>query len=313
MKKSIFLIALAFLMTPFVWAQPTKEQKQQFKQLRKASHAYIKTEVMPHVKEWRKEFDSKLTPAEKQTIAEVRASLEEGKEAQKALRKELKALHKSGQEPSEQQKAQMQAMKEAHRANMAKLRPVVEAHKAALKEQREANQSYFDGWKKDLDALKQQYVGDLEPERKPRHPEMDREHGERGHRGGKGKGKHGSRRDMGKLKHFFSPKGFLLLDPDKEMPVEGLEMEDRGIEHSIKTFPNPANTSQSLYFELPESSYTHVELLDSQGNTIKTVTDGYRAAGQQQISVGINNLEPGIYFYRVTTDGGTVTKRFVKK
>lgn len=78
-------------------------------------------------------------------------------------------------------------------------------------------------------------------------------------------------------------------------------------------FPNPAMTENTIRFLLNESGKLNVDLIDIQGKMVKNVFNGTQEKGAYVISVDINSLPAGTYFYRLTFNDKTLTQKFVKK
>jgi len=55
-----------------------------------------------------------------------------------------------------------------------------------------------------------------------------------------------------------------------------------------------------------------MEVYDVYGKAVRTVVETCHGASLQT-RINVSNLSAGIYFVRVTTDQGSVTKRFVKQ
>lgn len=83
---------------------------------------------------------------------------------------------------------------------------------------------------------------------------------------------------------------------------------------SIVLYPNPANefvnvecTKNDLQFDIET-----VEVYDVYGKVVRTVERANNDSSEQ-VRINVSNLADGLYFVRVTTDKGAVTKTFVKK
>ncbi len=81
----------------------------------------------------------------------------------------------------------------------------------------------------------------------------------------------------------------------------------------MDVFPNPARTENTIRFLLNESGKLNVDLMDIQGKMVKNVFNGTQEKGAYVISVDINSLPAGTYFYRLTFNDKTLTQKFVKK
>ena len=79
------------------------------------------------------------------------------------------------------------------------------------------------------------------------------------------------------------------------------------LESSVTLFPNPAKEYVDIRVD-GELNVTNMEVFDVYGKLLNTVN-----VIDNPTRINVNNLANGMYFVRVTTDKGTVTKTFVKK
>ena len=80
--------------------------------------------------------------------------------------------------------------------------------------------------------------------------------------------------------------------------------------NSIVLYPNPANDVVNVECTMNNVQMEGIEVIDVYGKVVRTVvgTNNY-----SPIRINVSGLANGMYFVRVTTDAGTVTKSFVKK
>ena len=80
--------------------------------------------------------------------------------------------------------------------------------------------------------------------------------------------------------------------------------------NSISLYPNPANDVVNVQCTMNNVQLEGIEVIDVYGKVVRTIagTDNY-----SPIRINVSGLANGMYFVRVTTDEGTVTKTFVKK
>ncbi|WP_157491149.1 hypothetical protein [Flammeovirga sp. SJP92] len=210
MKKTKVLIlslfALATLTFSFVSvAQQDKKKKRE--EARKEIKAYMKAEVLPVVLESRKEFDQKLSNAEKKTLVSLRERLD-------ALSKKKEGMKRPEGEPTEEQKKERQAMEKEMRHITTAAWEIVDNHEADLEEIKASTKTQQEQWKTDMKAIFEKY----KPE--------DKE-GNGGRNGKKGKG-HGRRGKMGQgMMGHYQPVMFVLMDPSKSVDEIADEMEKR--------------------------------------------------------------------------------------
>jgi YVTN family beta-propeller protein len=73
--------------------------------------------------------------------------------------------------------------------------------------------------------------------------------------------------------------------------------------------PNPFARETSISFNLPHAGHATLSVYDARGAMVDAVVDQELAAGMHVVSWGRQNLESGVYFYRLTCNGQTVTRK----
>lgn len=68
---------------------------------------------------------------------------------------------------------------------------------------------------------------------------------------------------------------------------------------NIHTFPNPANESITIQYELPDESPVTFRIYSINGLGLKTITDKSNSPGTYKFSLSISDLSPGIYIVRM--------------
>ena len=81
--------------------------------------------------------------------------------------------------------------------------------------------------------------------------------------------------------------------------------EENSFSQFVSLFPNPASSSLTIQSSLAITSYSIVNVV---GKTIQTAS-----ISSQKNSIDITNLSNGLYFIRLNTEKGIITKRFVVK
>jgi hypothetical protein len=80
----------------------------------------------------------------------------------------------------------------------------------------------------------------------------------------------------------------------------------------VLVYPNP--TRGELIINNYELKIMNVEIVDVLGRVVAIVeTDNYPSLQQPATTFDISNLPAGIYFIRITTDNGIITKKIVKQ
>ena len=80
--------------------------------------------------------------------------------------------------------------------------------------------------------------------------------------------------------------------------------------NSISLYPNPANDVVNVQCTMNNVQLEGIEVIDVYGKVVRTVVG---ANNYSPIRINVSGLANGMYFVRVTTDEGTVTKTFIKK
>jgi hypothetical protein len=80
--------------------------------------------------------------------------------------------------------------------------------------------------------------------------------------------------------------------------------------------PNPFAASTSAAFEVPRSGQIHAEVISIDGRLIRNLYDGNVIPGRHAVQwdghdANGNRVACGVYFYRVTYEGRTITKKMV--
>jgi hypothetical protein len=81
-------------------------------------------------------------------------------------------------------------------------------------------------------------------------------------------------------------------------------------------YPNPFNPSTRIKFSIPPSKgvggmYIWLIIYDALGREIETLVNEKLSAGTYEVEWSAEKYTSGIYFYRLTTDGYSVTKKMV--
>ena len=89
-------------------------------------------------------------------------------------------------------------------------------------------------------------------------------------------------------------------------PCEGRLSNSKGSEEfALNIYPNPASTSATIYFSLPQSEKVTIGILDLTGRMVTVVSDVMFEAGENEVKWNTENITAGIYFLRMEA-GDTV-------
>ncbi len=72
-----------------------------------------------------------------------------------------------------------------------------------------------------------------------------------------------------------------------------------------QNYPNPFNAQTKIRFTLEQDGDVNIQVFDTLGRLVKTLSDGYMSAGEHELFFNAGepgNLSSGVYYCRVTTD-----------
>lgn len=76
--------------------------------------------------------------------------------------------------------------------------------------------------------------------------------------------------------------------------------------------PNPFASSTALAFRLPREAQARLTVHDPAGRLTATLTDGLLPAGEHTVAWDGSGVAAGVYFYRLETQGTTITRKLVR-
>jgi len=79
----------------------------------------------------------------------------------------------------------------------------------------------------------------------------------------------------------------------------------------LQNYPNPFNGQTSIGFNLPGRTHVRLDVYDILGRKIETLIDRDLPAGHNSVNWNAENKSSGIYFYRITADDQTSTRRML--
>lgn len=92
--------------------------------------------------------------------------------------------------------------------------------------------------------------------------------------------------------------------------IEGGSLSDYTIPAVNQVFPNPACGSVSFSFVIPELGPVSLDIFDISGRRVMNIFEGVLVPGEHDVSTDID-LGTGLYFYRLSTGGGTAAGKLV--
>ncbi len=253
------------------------------------TRAYVRQNVLPAVRQQRRQLESQLTTADRAQLAIYRTQLREVRTQGHALRQSLRPAAGVAATPgirptlTEAQQQQVQQLRTETRGIMANVQQMAQRYTTDINRLTQALKPQQEKWAADLRALA--LAGKPETAARPA----------RHHRRG------------GALGRLFQPVGFLLLDPNAPSPADKMRPQSL-------VYPNPATSTTELAYEVTKAGAVTVELLDGRGNTLRTVAQNSKQdKGPHTLAVEVADLPAGTYFFKITTRAGAETRRFVKE
>jgi hypothetical protein len=82
---------------------------------------------------------------------------------------------------------------------------------------------------------------------------------------------------------------------------------------NFKVYPNPAESSSMIAFELLERAKVDIQLCDVVGRTVSSESKGELSAGTFEVPLSLTGIAPGVYFVNLTADNHTFTKKLIVK
>lgn len=78
-----------------------------------------------------------------------------------------------------------------------------------------------------------------------------------------------------------------------------------------QNYPNPFNPSTTIGFSLPHSGNVTLKVYNLVGQEVATLSNGYKTAGQYNVSFNASHLSSGVYFYRLEAGSYNVVKKML--
>ena len=78
-----------------------------------------------------------------------------------------------------------------------------------------------------------------------------------------------------------------------------------------KAFPNPFHPTTAISYQLPASSEVRLQIFNMQGQLVETLVNETQNAGLHSVNWNASSMTSGVYFYQITTDNFSTTKKIV--
>ena len=78
-----------------------------------------------------------------------------------------------------------------------------------------------------------------------------------------------------------------------------------------QNYPNPFNPKTKIKYEIAKNGFVNLKVFDVLGREIKTLVNENKNVGVYEIEFEANNLNSGIYFYKLTTNNFSEMKKMI--
>jgi aminopeptidase N len=109
---------------------------------------------------------------------------------------------------------------------------------------------------------------------------------------------------------FFDPDRQIVLKNASTIVGTGHETSLQN-QVSLQVMPNPASEKVTIYYNIPYSGRTVIQLTNLQGDVVLPVTDKYESQGSHQLSADCSKLSAGTYVCSVITEANVTHAKVV--
>ena len=78
-----------------------------------------------------------------------------------------------------------------------------------------------------------------------------------------------------------------------------------------QNYPNPFNPTTSIRFGVPNTSEVKLEIFDILGRSVSILVNNKLNGGEYEVKWNADTNSSGVYFYKLSTDNFTVTKKMI--
>lgn len=109
--------------------------------------------------------------------------------------------------------------------------------------------------------------------------------------------------NFGLRSHFV-----VFAEPETNVANEFITEQPNDI-HLMQNYPNPFNPTTNIEFYLPHQSQVSLQLYNLLGQEVATIFEGRKSSGQHQVQLDASSLSSGVYFYRLSSENYSITKK----
>jgi hypothetical protein len=78
-----------------------------------------------------------------------------------------------------------------------------------------------------------------------------------------------------------------------------------------QNYPNPFNPTTKISYSIPTNAKVVIKVYDIAGREVETIENSERTAGTYAVTFDARQLASGVYFYKLTTNNYSATKKFI--
>lgn len=239
--------------------------------------AYAQENIEPVLRPKRAELESVIADEDKAKIAEMRGKMKEKHERHREA-KGGEGCEKACENRKGSEGNNTGHHRRGHGEHHGEMKALVEKYDAEMTKLLADLDDEKEKWHADMKAIAAKHLGE----------DVQKRHGGRMHHRG----------PMSKV-HF------LLMDPNATSETPAMD------EPTI--YPNPAETANNIELDVTKTGNVRIDVLDKDGNFIRTAENKSYEKGKHTIAVNIDDLEPGIYIFQIDNNGTQYAKRFMKR
>ncbi len=315
MKKLILSIAaISIAAFGFLYAVDKTERQEVMQSLGDELRAYAEENVHPQMQEWKDEIDSKISTEDLEKLNTLRADAEKFRDDMKDKRQEMRGMRGNGMrgngmkgkngKGNKGNKGNMGNNQNGECANM-------KNHKAQYTDELnsiiENYPEFFEELFAEVDETRAIWKDDMKEIRDNWFEENEDFLNEN-----MKNGKRNKRMLENRMENRFStPQHILLWNgvPVRKPSFRG----DYNNSQRIETYnsPNPFSTSTTITYIIENAGNYKIEIINASGNVIETLHNGNLSEGENNFTFTANNLEPGVYFYKITGETIEQTNKMI--
>jgi len=113
----------------------------------------------------------------------------------------------------------------------------------------------------------------------------------------------------------MNPKAIMIgFGSDNGGPCDlSLEEQLENNQFLSQNYPNPFSNTTTIEFEFNDASGAEIEVMDPTGKVLHIIQVSAQENGLNQVIINADNLESGTYFYTLSSQDFSVTKKMVVK